>query len=81
VQVDFEGIVLLLSGECPNITFLASGQAVVTNGQTEFRKGRCRDLSLGDFVRVRGTTTAGNPVLAERVEFRGINDDIEATGR
>jgi hypothetical protein len=68
--VEFEGVVLLLSGNCPNVSFLVSGRAVVTNGQTEYKRGRCRDLSIGDYVKVRGTVVTGNPVTAERIEFR-----------
>jgi hypothetical protein len=68
--VEFEGIVLMRSGDCPNISFLAGGRAVVTNGQTEFKKGRCRDLSIGDYVKVRGTVVTGSPVTADRVEFK-----------
>ena len=68
--VEFEGVVLLLSGDCPNVSFLVSGRAVVTNGRTEYKRGRCRDLSIGDYVKVRGTVVTGNPVTAERIEFR-----------
>lgn len=68
--VEFEGWVLVRSGDCPNIGFLVSGRAVVTNGLTEFKKGRCRDLSIGDYVKVRGTVVTGNPVTADRVEFK-----------
>ena len=42
--VDFEGFIIALSGECPNVNFIAAGRIVVTNGSTEYRKGRCRDL-------------------------------------
>ena len=77
--VEFQGTILLLSGECPNIAFLTAGRLVLTNGQTEFRKRRCRDLSIGDQVKVRGTVTGNNPVIADRVEFRERDDDIEAT--
>jgi hypothetical protein len=72
--VDFEGSVVALSGECPNVTFIANARLVVANGSTEFRHGRCRDLSLGDRVRVRGTTTLGSPVTADRIEFRDENN-------
>ena len=72
--VEFEGWVLMRSGDCPNLGFLAGGRSVVTNGQTEYRKGRCRDLSIGDYVKVRGTVVTGSPVTADRVEFKDEKD-------
>jgi hypothetical protein len=82
VNVEFEGKILVMSGECPNVAFLAAGYAVVTNGQTDFKKGRCRNLSFGDFVKVQGRTTPGNPVLAERIEFKDRgDDDLESSAR
>jgi hypothetical protein len=74
-EVDFEGTILTLSGSCPNVSFLAAGRFVATNGNTDYRQGRCRDLSFGDRVRVRGAATQGNPVIAERIEFKDRNDD------
>ena len=68
--VEFEGLVLTRSGDCPDISFLAGGRAVVANGQTDYKKGRCRDLSIGDFVKVRGTVVTGSPVTADRIEFK-----------
>ena len=71
--VEFEGFVLMRTGDCPNVNFLAGGRAVITNGQTEYKKGRCRDLSIGDYVKVRGTVVTGSPVTADRVEIK--NED------
>jgi Domain of unknown function (DUF5666)/Viral BACON domain len=73
-EVEFEGSVVGLLGVCPNLTFTAAGRMVVTNSSTEFRKGNCRDLSSGDRVKVRGTTTLGTPVTADRIEFKDDDD-------
>jgi hypothetical protein len=73
-EVEFEGSVVGLLGACPNLTFTAAGRIVVTNGSTDFRKGSCRDLSSGDRVKVRGTTTLGAPVTADRIEFKDDDD-------
>ena len=73
--VEFEGTIVALTGDCPNISFIAGVRLVVTNGGTEFKKGRCRDLSFGDRVKVRGTTTPGSPVAADRVEIKKHGDD------
>ena len=61
------------SGDCPNIGFLVGTRAVITNGQTEFKKGKCRDLSIGDFVKVRGTILSGSTVTADRIEIKNAD--------
>jgi hypothetical protein len=72
-EVEFEGLIITLGGGCPNVNFIAAGWIVVANGSTDYKKGRCSDLSLGDRVKVRGTATPGSPVTADRIEFK---DDI-----
>jgi Domain of unknown function (DUF5666)/Viral BACON domain len=72
--VEFEGLVIPLGGVCPNINFIAAGRIVVANGSTEYKKGHCSDLSLGDRVKVRGTATPGSPVTADRIEFKDDNN-------
>jgi hypothetical protein len=72
--VDFEGFIIALSGECPNVNFIAAGRIVVANGSTEYRKGRCRDLTVGDKVKVWGTTTPVSPVTADRIEIKDDNN-------
>jgi Domain of unknown function (DUF5666)/Viral BACON domain len=73
--VEFEGTIIALAGDCPNISFIAGTRLVATNSGTEFKNGRCRDLSFGDRVKVRGTTTPGSPVAADRVELKKRGDD------
>lgn len=58
------------TGDCPNVGLLAGGRAIVTDGQTEYKKGRCRDLSVGDQIKVRGIVTGDSPVAADRIEFK-----------
>ena len=70
--VEFEGFVWARSGDCPSIGFRVATYAIVTNGQTEFKKGKCRDLGIGDYVKVRGTLSGGT-VTADRVEIK--NED------
>jgi hypothetical protein len=69
-DIEFEGLVSSLSGGCPNVSFAAAGRVVIANQSTDYRKGDCRDLSDGERVKVRGTTTTGSPVTATRIEFR-----------
>jgi hypothetical protein len=68
--VEFEGTIIALAGDCPNLNFIAGTRLVVTDGDTEFKHGNCRDLSFGDRVKVRGTATPGGPVAADRVELK-----------
>jgi hypothetical protein len=70
--VEFEGFVLARSGDCPSLNLLVGIRAVVTTGQTEFKRGKCRDLGIGDYVKVRGTLSGGT-VTADRVEIK--NED------
>ena len=69
-NIEFEGVVSAVAGACPDVTFVAAGRIVIADRRTDFRRGDCRDLSDGDRVEVRGTTTTGSPVNATRIEFR-----------
>jgi hypothetical protein len=73
-EVDFTGRVSRLSGRCNNVSFSAAGRQVVTDNDTDFSRGRCRDLSNGDTVNVRGVLVA-DVVRASRVRFENDNDD------
>jgi hypothetical protein len=66
-RVEFAGIVSGLGGQCPNVSFSLAGRSVAADRDTDFRRGNCRDLSNGDRVSVRGTTTATGAVAAERI--------------
>jgi hypothetical protein len=73
--VEFEGLVSARSGSCPQITFIVTPWTVTTNGGTDFKGGRCRDVSRGDRVKVRGITEDGSTVRAFRVEIKRDEDD------
>jgi hypothetical protein len=70
-----------LLGICPLVTFSVDGRSITTNLTTDFRDGRCSDLSNGDDVTVRGRVQASGVLLADRIRFRdggrgkGGNDD------
>jgi hypothetical protein len=48
---------------------------VVVDGDTDFRRGRCSDLSNGDRVKVNGIAQSGGTVLATRIEIKNDRDD------
>jgi hypothetical protein len=68
--IQLEGAVEGLAGSCPQVAFQLAGWRVETDSNTEFRDGRCRDLSNGDTVRVVGVVVPGGIVDADRLEFR-----------
>jgi Domain of unknown function (DUF5666)/Putative binding domain, N-terminal len=67
-KVDVEGNVGSLSGSCPSLSFTVRGQAVITDGSTEFKKSSCRDIRNGVEVKVKGERRGSGPIRAERVE-------------
>jgi hypothetical protein len=79
--IEIDGEVASLLGICPLVTFSVDGRSITTNLTTDFRDGRCSDLSNGDDVTVRGRVQASGVLLADRIRFRdggrgkGGNDD------
>jgi hypothetical protein len=71
--VDFAGRVSGLSGRCPDVSFSAGGQHVSADKTTDYREGRCSDLSNGDTVRVRGASD-DKGVHATRITFEENHD-------
>lgn len=57
-----------LSQVCPTLAFTVDGQQVVTDQQTDFRGVKCRDLTNGIRVKVRGFRQATGVVLATRID-------------
>jgi len=68
--VEFEGLILVRTGACPNVGLLVGVRTIVTDAQTQYKKGRCSDLSVGDKIKVSGTVTGDSPVAADRIEFK-----------
>jgi hypothetical protein len=69
-----DGRVALLSGQCPAVVFVVKTTTIVTNPATDFRKGNCSDLSLGDDVSVTGTMQPDHTVLATTVQIKKNSD-------
>ena len=67
-KADVEGNVGSLSGSCPSLSFTVRGQAVITDGATDFKKGSCRDIRNGVEVKVKGERRGSGPIRAEKVE-------------
>ena len=72
--VHFDGTVLLLSGNCPTLSFVVSLRTVVTNESTDYRHGQCDDLSSGDQVTIDGTAQL-LAVTATRIDLKQGHDN------
>ena len=68
-EVRLEGKVSALSGACPSLRFTVQNRLVRTDGDTEFRHGKCSDTKNGESVDVRGFRQADGSIDATRVEF------------
>ena len=60
---------VLVSGSCPNVTFLVGIQQVVTDSSTDYKRGNCTDLRTGRVVKVEGLRTSG-VVRATKIELK-----------
>ncbi len=67
--MQLSGTVSSLSGRCPNISFVVSGMAVLTNSDTVFSGGKCGDVKNGVFVAVTGLEQSTGSVLASAVQI------------
>ncbi len=76
-----EGVVSVLAGTCPDLTFRVGTTIVRTNGVTVFRDGRCGALLNGDVVEVRGTRGNDGVITAVSVENEDGDDDDDRPGR
>lgn len=70
-RADVEGSATNVSGECPNLEFQIGETRVVTNDQTIFEDGSCRDLENGDRLEVEGNLSAEGKLTAVEVDFDG----------
>jgi hypothetical protein len=68
--ISLEGKASFVTGRCPDIGFYVDSRLVVASAETEFRKGRCGDLSNGDNVKVSGTLRQDNGVDAKQIEIK-----------
>jgi hypothetical protein len=73
--VEFEGRAFFVSGRCPDLRFLVQGTIVLTDRDTNFRRGSCDDLSFGDRIEGRGLRDGGGLVRATSIELKKDDDD------
>lgn len=69
-SVEFDGTVRSLSGSCPAVTFTADSASVYATASTDFAKGKCKHLSNGDNVTVKGQLMSDLRVRADTIEFK-----------
>jgi Domain of unknown function (DUF5666)/Putative binding domain, N-terminal/Viral BACON domain len=73
-----DGSVNGLSGQCPALAFTVNGVSIITNGSTDFKKGKCKQVDESRGVSVTGTRMAGGVVLASEVEIqKGHDGDLQ----
>jgi len=73
-RVQFEGTVSGLSGRCPDLSFMAGGRRVVANRNTDYKHGKCTDLSNGDRLAITGTMIT-DTVTATSIDLGGAKGD------
>jgi hypothetical protein len=73
-QVHVDGAVTGLSGQCPALSFTVNGMPIITDGSTDFRRGKCKHVEESRGVSVTGTQLGSGIVLASTVEIARGND-------
>jgi uncharacterized protein DUF5666/all-beta uncharacterized protein/BACON domain-containing protein len=68
--VNVKGRVSQLSGSCPTLRFTVDKRDVVTDDETRFTRGKCKDVRDGHEVEVDGQSMANGVVVATRVELK-----------
>jgi hypothetical protein len=67
--VEFDGEVDQVDGSCPSIRFEVKDRIVVTNPDTRYKKGDCKDVREDRKVDVKGQLQSNGSVLAQLVEI------------
>jgi Viral BACON domain/Putative binding domain, N-terminal len=69
-SIDLEGTVAALVGRCPEISFWTDAHWVVASASTNYKKGKCDDVSGGDSVKVKGRLRPNGAVDADQIELK-----------
>ena len=73
-QIELSGTVASLKGSCPRLQFSIGTVPISTSAQTDFSRGRCRDLRNGMRVDVTGLRAADGHIDASLVELPNGNN-------
>lgn len=68
-RVDFSGEMSSVFGSCPSVGFAVDGMLVVTNSETDYKKGKCDDLRRGRDIRGSGVRQSNGSVRATSIRF------------
>jgi hypothetical protein len=68
-ELKLDGRISNATGSCPNLRFSVDGRTVVTDRETDFRRGDCSKARNGEKVTVRGFAQPDGIVRATRVDF------------
>jgi hypothetical protein len=69
-EIELQGVVQNLVGECGAATFQLAGQVVYTTGNTQVERGPCRNLTNGRTVEVRGFLMSDGRVRADVIRLQ-----------
>jgi len=56
-------------GNCPNVGFSVEGTVIVTDGETDYSKGKCSDLRRGRDIRGSGVRQPNGSVRATSIRI------------
>jgi len=68
-EVTVAGLVLTVTGRCPDLTFTILGNTITTSGNTTFSGGKCGNVKTGRSVTVQGTRGSNGVIAADVVKF------------
>ena len=69
-EITLQGEPRSVTGSCPTLTFTLDGRTVYTTDDTDFKKGKCKDVSTTrKDIEVKGTLMSDNRVRANRITF------------
>lgn len=77
---EIRGLVSLLTGLCPNLTFTVGTTRVAANPHTEFKGKGCEAILNGVTVEAKGTLQSDGSIVATKVDVGVGHDEHEVKG-
>ena len=74
-EIELDGEVTSLGGECPVVHFEVDRRTVLTSASTTYRSGACGKLRNKREVEIKGWLMSDGKVRADTIEFDDDDDD------